>query len=261
MNKTQFYQQIKNLDSIKESKTDMSTTIQQYPYFMLAHLIQVKTNKTDISILSSLFADRKLLYSLISKEKLTSPLPEEKTENRIQEIVDNPDVEEKTENNVNEVINKTVAQEIQTKPELEKETANDLQTILQQRLNEINKSSVASNNEKPNEVADDDSIEETTCKEDVSLDELIEKFNTNSPKISYSFEDSEEDETYDDLCKNSVAEKMNIVTETLANIYKEQGQYDKAVKIYKTLIARYPEKNSTFAALIEELKQIKNSQQ
>lgn len=54
---------------------------------------------------------------------------------------------------------------------------------------------------------------------------------------------------------------MNIVTETLANVYKEQGQYDKAIKIYKTLMTRYPEKNSTFATLIEELKQIKNSQQ
>ena len=65
---------------------------------------------------------------------------------------------------------------------------------------------------------------------------------------------------YDDLCKNSVAEKMNIVSETLANIYKEQGNYDNAIKIYKALMTRYPEKSSTFANLITELKEKKNSQ-
>jgi len=259
MDKTHFYQQIKNFDSIDESNTDMNAIIRQYPYFMLARLVQAKSQKSEINILTSLFSDRKLLYSLITKEKITTPVPEVKTENPLQKIVTNPVAEEKKEEIINE--NKAIAEETLTKPESKNEASNDLQSILQQRLNEIKKSSSASNNEKPNEVAEDESIEETTSKEEVSLDELIEKFNTNYPKISCSFEDSEEDETYDDLCKNSVAEKMNIVTETLANVYKEQGQYDKAIKIYKTLMTRYPEKNSTFATLIEELKQIKNSQQ
>lgn len=97
-------------------------------------------------------------------------------------------------------------------------------------------------------------------KENVSLDELIEKFNTNRLKISCAIGDSEEDHVYEDLCKSSVAEKMNIVSETLANIYKEQGNYDNAIKIYKALMIRYPEKSSTFANLITELKEKKNSQ-
>lgn len=91
--------------------------------------------------------------------------------------------------------------------------------------------------------------------ENVSLDELIEKFNINHPKISCAFSESEEDQVYEDLCKNSVAEKMNIVSETLANVYQEQGNYDNAIKIYKTLMTRYPEKSSTFANLITELKE------
>jgi len=261
MDKIHFYQQIKNFDSINESNTDMNAIIRQYPYFMLARLVQAKSQKSEINILTSLFSDRKLLYSLIKNEKITTPVPEEKIENCLQEIVNNPVAEEKKENNLNEIINKTVTEETQKKTESRNEGAIDLQSILQQRLNEINKSSSASNIEKQNEEAEVENIDETTNKDEVSLDELIEKFNTNNPKISCSFEDSEEDKTYDDLCKNSVAEKMNIVTETLANIYKDQQQYDKAIKIYKTLMTRYPEKNSTFAALIEELKQIKNSQQ
>ena len=54
---------------------------------------------------------------------------------------------------------------------------------------------------------------------------------------------------------------MNIVSETLAEVYVTQKNYDKAIKIYRTLMARYPEKSSTFADLIEKLKDIKSSQQ
>jgi len=114
--------------------------------------------------------------------------------------------------------------------------------------------------EKIEDTKEENNITPFENKEDVSLDELIDKFNTNHPKISCVFEDSEEDQEYEDLCKNSVAEKMNIVSETLANIYREQGNYDNAIKIYKALMTRYPEKSSTFANLITELKEKKNSQ-
>ncbi|MDY0015815.1 MAG: tetratricopeptide repeat protein [Bacteroidales bacterium] len=123
-------------------------------------------------------------------------------------------------------------------------------------LKEVNES----NSEKVVDDTAQNDIIPCEDKENVSLDELIEKFNTNRPKISCAIGDSEEDQVYEDLCKSSVAEKMNIVSETLANIYKEQGNYDNAIKIYKALMTRYPEKSSTFANLITELKEKKNSQ-
>jgi len=46
-------------------------------------------------------------------------------------------------------------------------------------------------------------------------------------------------------------------TETLAQIYAEQGYYEQAKEIYSKLILAYPEKNAYFAALIEKL-EIKN---
>ena len=42
-------------------------------------------------------------------------------------------------------------------------------------------------------------------------------------------------------------------TETLAEIYAEQGYCDKARDIYSKLLLAYPEKNAYFAALIEKL--------
>ncbi len=44
-------------------------------------------------------------------------------------------------------------------------------------------------------------------------------------------------------------------TETLAEIYVEQGYYEMAMRIYSKLILAYPEKSAYFATLIEKLKQ------
>ncbi len=49
-------------------------------------------------------------------------------------------------------------------------------------------------------------------------------------------------------------ENMDFCTETLAQIYAEQGYYSHAIHIYEKLILAYPEKNAYFAALIEKLK-------
>ena len=44
-------------------------------------------------------------------------------------------------------------------------------------------------------------------------------------------------------------------TETLAQIYVDQGYYEQAKFIYSQLLLRYPEKNAYFAALISKLEQ------
>lgn len=43
-------------------------------------------------------------------------------------------------------------------------------------------------------------------------------------------------------------------TETLAKIYYQQGCYKRALEVYEKLILLYPEKNTYFAALKEEIK-------
>ena len=46
---------------------------------------------------------------------------------------------------------------------------------------------------------------------------------------------------------------FDLYTETLAQIYAEQGYYEQAKDIYSKLILAYPEKNAYFAALIQKL--------
>ena len=48
-------------------------------------------------------------------------------------------------------------------------------------------------------------------------------------------------------------ESMDIYTETLAQIYADQGYYEQAKNIYSKLILAYPEKNAYFATLIQKL--------
>ena len=51
-------------------------------------------------------------------------------------------------------------------------------------------------------------------------------------------------------------ENLGFYTETLAQIYAEQGYYSQAKKIYSKLILAYPEKSAYFASLIQKIDEI-----
>ncbi len=62
--------------------------------------------------------------------------------------------------------------------------------------------------------------------------------------------------------KESLIETEDLVTETLAQIYAAQGNIHKAIRAYEILCLKFPQKNTYFAAKIEELKnQLKNKNQ
>ena len=59
--------------------------------------------------------------------------------------------------------------------------------------------------------------------------------------------------------KKSLQANSSLGTETLAVILEKQGKYDKALAIYKNLLAQNPEKSSNFAPRIARLETIINS--
>lgn len=65
----------------------------------------------------------------------------------------------------------------------------------------------------------------------------------NSPSVSV-----------EDLGKKSIQQDDSLNTETMAVVFEKQGRFDRAIAIYEKLITRFPEKSSTFAIRISELK-------
>jgi len=61
------------------------------------------------------------------------------------------------------------------------------------------------------------------------------------------------------IIEKSVSENDELITETLANIYFQQKNYEKAIDAFEKLSLKYPEKSIYFASRIKEIEIIKNN--
>ena len=81
--------------------------------------------------------------------------------------------------------------------------------------------------------------------------ELIERFISVNPQISRP---KKEFYNPENMAKRSEVIDLEYVTETLANIYYEQGNIDLAIRAYEKLSLQNPSKQAYFASLIEKIK-------
>jgi hypothetical protein len=86
--------------------------------------------------------------------------------------------------------------------------------------------------------------------------ELVDRFIQSNPRIDVNpaTEDNPQKNEFSDSGQDTV-----LFTETLAQLYREQGNYEKALAAYHALQLKYPEKSSYFAALIEEVKELQRN--
>lgn len=98
--------------------------------------------------------------------------------------------------------------------------------------------------------------EEKPTEKDIKF-QLIDEFIEKSPKISpvkISMDISQL------VVKNdNPSEYSDLMTETLAQIYTQQKKFDKAIRAYKILSLKYPEKSIFFADRINEIENLKNT--
>jgi hypothetical protein len=85
--------------------------------------------------------------------------------------------------------------------------------------------------------------------------DAIDKFISDNPKIQPVKGDIPKPR----LVNNEDSVSDSLMTETLARIYLEQKNYDKAIQSYKILSLKYPEKSSFFADQIKLVKELKDN--
>lgn len=111
----------------------------------------------------------------------------------------------------------------------------------------------ASNVNEP--AVEENKLDESSSKKAAA--DLIDKFLREEPRMS-----KPKTEFYNpvNMAKQSVAEDITFVSETLAKIFVLQGNYIKALKAYENLRLKYPEKRLYFAAQIKNLRKLINQQ-
>jgi tetratricopeptide (TPR) repeat protein len=101
-----------------------------------------------------------------------------------------------------------------------------------------------------NEVIEQEEPEKVEGKPVFNLD-LIDKFIQSNPQITRP---KKEFFNPENMAKRSEVIDLEFVSETLANIYYEQGNYDLALKAYEKLSLQNPSKQAYFADLIEKIR-------
>ena len=83
--------------------------------------------------------------------------------------------------------------------------------------------------------------------------QTVDKFISKKPKIKFKADENQTDNDVNDDLSN----QSGFMTETLAKLYLNQKNYEKAIQSYKILILKFPEKNSYFADQIKKIKKFK----
>ena len=99
------------------------------------------------------------------------------------------------------------------------------------------------NEEKENEIPESKKVKKF---------DLIDKFIASKPKI----QPVKKDTPIHNIAQDRLIQPESLMTETLARIYVEQKNYDKAIQSYKILCLKYPEKSGFFADQIRAIKEL-----
>ena len=230
-----------------------------YPYFALPQslLAAVKTkNGSDdrqdhIAKAALMVRDRRKLQMFIG-EFCTEKEPEIITENVEEEnnvAQDTVKVEDKSSSNI--ISEQTfIIPEINLNGSREELAAG--MSLLEEKKKSLDelKELIASRLQQIEEEKKKETVEQPKRK--LTKAELIDKFIAENPRIS-----RHKAEFFNPIsvAQSSNRDEENIISETLAKIYANQGFFDKAISTYQNLMLKYPEKSVYFAARIEEIKE------
>ena len=255
MNSTEFTYLLENpekVDGLNASKLD--AVIDEFPYFQAARAIQLKGLNTSNSYkynqslkkTAAFTIDRKVLFEFI-----TSPIFISNSK-KVEELEDINVVEpEIIPNFIEEIISNTETEKTKTESVLEIGKPLQFKNTEPHSFNEWMK--LAS--KKPINRQETNKKLEENSKNTTDNFDLIEKFIELNPKLK----PVDKTQQNIDISKESSKDNDYLMTETLAKVYLEQKKYDSAIKAYRILSLKYPEKSGFFADRIKAIKTLQKN--
>jgi len=279
MNKKTFTSLLARPESISQKNLfGLSEVVEKYPFFQTARALHLKSLKKSNSLLyndalkltAAYTADRNILFEYITSNFFI----QNEISDTIQKQEDSYLKLEVTSEDISEQVSKEIDQQLKT--ELKKADAilnPDLfhrseKSVEKLTKNEIIKSDLEKNNPLDFTKKDSHSFSEwlklTTAKpivreENKNLSnskkpnsDLINKFIQENPKLKPSKSIVKYDNK-ENLSSQITYTSEALMTETLAKVYLQQNNYQKALQAYKILSLKYPEKSGFFADQIRAI--------
>ncbi len=270
MNKEQFTEYLLSPDHLRKATlSDLTAFVREFPYCSTGHVLltlklfldQNVTYNSELRTTAVYAGSRRILkkhidrlgdslvQSVLPDEEEAAPAaPKEKVKETPPPAAESTGSPEREIPEPEEAEPAPVPEARQEMPEFEESverrdstgyTVEELKKMIERRIREIERQKQPAKKSEP---------QKTKAR---SKSEIIDTFIQNSPSISRpksTFFDPV------DVARQSIVDQENIVSETLAKIYVDQGYFEKAIHIYEKLILKFPQKSAYFAGLIEEAK-------
>lgn len=256
MNTKDFIHFLSNENAVKNMDLkQLDSVLDSFPYFQTARMMYLKNLKINNNFLfnswlkttAAFVGDRTVLFEYITKEVETfddeEPLPKSK------------DLESEVGYEVESENENLVTQENKIQED-ESDTHKVISFSADDRFsfNEwLQLSNVKEIHRKIDDKIDSSSKEEKISKTGNSKFDLIDKFIDSNPRLKPK---PKEDVVSGNIALSGTKENEGWMTETLAQVYIEQKKYSKAIKAYKILGLKYPEKSGFFADRIRAIKKL-----
>ncbi|MFZ2283324.1 MAG: tetratricopeptide repeat protein [Lutibacter sp.] len=268
MNSAEFTYLLQYPENIDAKKTQaLNEVISEFPYFQSARAIQLKgLNKTNsfkynqtLKKTAAYTIDRNVLFDFITSPIFISNSKKEAEILEEIEVIDAKDVKalhKKITESFSNINAETVADSFHQQEALTEEEKTPDVLDLGKPLQFVS-SEPHSFNEWMQLIAPKPIVREESQVRKIEKIEkkfnLIDRFIELNPKIK----PVDKNAINMDLTLEGSMENESLMTETLAKVYLEQKKYENAIKAYRILILKYPEKSGFFA---DRIKAIKNLQ-